>query len=665
MKKSLIVLLLAGVLSAVYAAKDISGYKLELTSAGNETNLLGDGSFEDGGKGWVAIDKKRFSVKRGDGYNGTSGIKLTVYPGSKRILPHKWYDVKLKKGVRYKLSGYGRVDGNVNQVQERGAKVSGRMLLEYWDGRKYIRGFGSSGGIFLKDWKKFSRDFVLSDDIPDTARFKVLIVPSCPAPNSNIRGAIYFDEISLTEDTPRWFVSQVYPIAERLYGHEGFIRFSSTFSGQHKGAKAPEYQVKVTRNGKVLAVADAKVQGARVTAELGKLTPGKAEVTVTLYNSKDKKIYGVQTIPVLIVGKEQMPSYACTVDRLGRAIVNGKPFMPIGLYVIGNRPAKRVADIAKSGVFNTVLLYHTIRFNTQPAMNAFLDACSKNNIKLLFASKFHKVFVKAVEANKHHPAILGWYIDDETSVSKLPQLIANRRLINKIDPWRPTYAVTCFPDDFEQYIKSCDIFGYDPYPIRETSANPTLRGVKAMSDPAERLDAFSWAVPQIFSWGSYDREAKKNKELFLKKFREPTEKQIRGIVITEAIAGSKGFIMYMYCTQIDHGNPDPTAFKRRWPEICRVAGELKALTPFIMSDIERLKLAPADKKGEVRAALFDDGKGEIRVLVCGLDSVHDSVITLPEKYRGKQLKSKFGHVKPLGNGKYHFTGKEFAADILY
>ena len=80
------------------------------------------------------------------------------------------------------------------------------------------------------------------------------------------------------------------------------------------------------RNGKVLAVADAKVQGARVTAKLGKLTPGKAEVTVTLYNSKDKKIYGVQTMPVLIVGKEQMPSYACTVDRLGRAIVNGKPY---------------------------------------------------------------------------------------------------------------------------------------------------------------------------------------------------------------------------------------------------------------------------------------------------------------------------------------------------
>ena len=60
MKKSLVVLLLAGVLSAVYAAKDISGYKLELTSAGNETNLLGDGSFEDGGKGWVAIDKNAF-----------------------------------------------------------------------------------------------------------------------------------------------------------------------------------------------------------------------------------------------------------------------------------------------------------------------------------------------------------------------------------------------------------------------------------------------------------------------------------------------------------------------------------------------------------------------------------------------------------------------------
>ena len=648
---------------SVQAARDISSYQRDIPAKVGETNLLGDGSFEDGGKGWVPVDKSRFSVKRGDGFNGTSGIKLTIFPSCKRILPHKWYDVKLKKGVRYKFSAYGRIDGNY----ARKGGISAKMCIEYWKGRKYIRGFyGLGTGARQKEWKIFSGSFTFPDNIPEDAKFKVVIVPSCPPETSKNSGAVYFDEIRLVEDAPTWSLFQVYPIAEKLYANEGFIRFSSTFSGPFKGSKNPEYQIKVTRNGKVLAVADAQVKGARVTAELGKLTPGKAEVTVTLYSSKDKKIYAEETKTVEIVDYRQLPANACTIDRLGRANVDGKLFMPIGLYMIGNNEVERLQIISEAKVFNTVLLYHASRFKTKEAMTAFLDACVKNNLKLLYASGFSEKYLNEVKAYHSHPAILGWYIDDETSISKLDHLLYKRRSVNALDPFHPTYAVSCFPGDFSEYNKACDILGYDPYPVRETSVTPTLSGILSQSDPAEKLDSFSWAVPQIFSWGSYDNKAKNNKELYYKLFREPTEIQMRGMVLTEVLAGSKGFIMYMFCNIRDLNIPDPDSFARRWPEVCRVAGMLKELEPFILSDIEQIKLpVQLNKKDHVRAALFDDAKGNIRVIICGMTLDHDAIITLPEKYRNKELKSKFGLTKSLGNGKYQFTGKDCAADILY
>jgi hypothetical protein len=73
---------------------------------------------------------------------------------------------------------------------------------------------------------------------------------------------------------------------------------------------------------------------------------------------------------------------------------------------------------------------------------------------------------KLVTAFRSHPALLGWYLNDEYKEDHLPDLLKRNALVTKLDPDHVTYSVedTGNATRLALYKKTSALFGVDPYP---------------------------------------------------------------------------------------------------------------------------------------------------------------------------------------------------------
>src|SRR5699024_2580291 len=116
------------------------------------------------------------------------------------------------------------------------------------------------------------------------------------------------------------------------------------------------------------------------------------------------------------------------VDHNHRLIINGRPTMPIGLYVhmhMGKHKHEILADLdlLKGTAFNCVIEYGSITQNAlRRAMKdgVFVIADIKGQKFYKPRYRKRKGLGKSIVATfKDNPAILGWYISDEAPLSEV------------------------------------------------------------------------------------------------------------------------------------------------------------------------------------------------------------------------------------------------------
>ena len=382
---------------------------------------------------------------------------------------------------------------------------------------------------------------------------------------------------------------------------------------------------------------------------------------------------------------------ACAVDSRGRAFVNGKPFLPVGVYHHNFSTREDLEIIAKSP-FNCVMPYNSLfmRFKDsekrgEDGVREVFDACDAKGLKLIFSIKdvyagSHyaatkalgvegeaAVVEKAVGLLKNHPALLAWYINDELPTTMLDRLTARRREVNRLDPFHPTWAVFCDFAEVPAYGPTCDVVGVDPYPVRDLKSRD-IRSVRHSMEMCQRAVGAPaglavWAVPQIMNWGCYDAKAKKDRDYYNANFRDPSEHEMISMSLLCAIMGAKGFIYYSYSDLSgvisEAAKPD---FDRRWPEVCRMAEVMVSLTPFLLSDSDGPEMTVTAEAGEVLAKAFMDNTGRVRVLVAGAGP-GESRASINVATR-MPLKSRYGKCVAMGDGRYRFQGTDICSDIL-
>ena len=536
-------------------------------------------NFDQGTSGWRL--KPNYSVVNGEGMNGSAAL---VYENRDSKVPYVFphslptFDLMLETGVYYRVSAMIRTEGMV-PAKGHGARLclTGVRTNGTWTGEAYssvVRG--------TKDWTKV--EFMMNPVRPDavTCRLAVYCLPRSV-------GKACFDDIRI-EPLTKPIVGAIVSSAYRNMAAEGRVDFRVGLSvperyalDEVKGVYSYEGANGTRDTGAAAVTARDR---AEFSIDCAKMKMGEGEIAFELLASGGVKLGGAV---MRFSRPSRMPDRRVWIDRHGRTMVNGRPFFPLGMYT-ANLIRK---DTYVKGPFNTVMSY-------TPPDAAEMDFFHANGIKVIYSVKdayaamgsrapecvttvaAENAYVQAkVEAFRRHPALLAWYVNDECTFEMFESLKGRQRLLERIDPDHPTWAVFYQLELLRDMMPTFDVIGTDPYPIPE---EPLSRVTEVTRRTDDAMFGFRpmWQVPQAFDWGVFRKRRPGSPEPYM-----PSVEEMRSMSWQFVAAGANGLVYYSFST-IQHpkrkdGKPT-VPFEKSWGDICRVGAELKKYLPVLTAE---------------------------------------------------------------------------------
>lgn len=630
-------------------------------------NLVRNSSFDEGDKYWRNIDGVNYKVGINFGYNGNAGLRYHKGEDGKYVIISQELP-SLKPGVTYSYGAMVRCEN----VTEPGAGICIEAFSK--DG-KWLAGGYSHKVIGNNDWKLVERTFShgTSLNLPPDAVFRLALII-----DKRASGTAYFDDIFVKEINEEWLLSQIYPTHNSISSDNGNIAFFSKLNNSKEKTTDIFLKFEVRNKKNILLVKECGIKDNYANVDLGQLPVGDYTLSISLIsrNANAERVIGIRKMPLNVkdgINAKDVPS-SCFFDNRGRAIVNGKPFMPIGIMTqkLGKADFER---FEKAG-FNCIMPYAIInsRCSNFEDIQEYFDNARRTGIKIIPSlinfspgscdrrngktaswnniSGSRNITTALINQYKNNPELLAWYINDEVSISYCKEMIEYREFVNRLDPNHPTWSVICRITEIQPMSAATDVIGIDPYPIE--SIDSTLMKADYFGMETEALGMPFWSVPQIFNWKVYWGTFRPGVD------HDPNFQQMLAMCLLDAIHGAKGFIMFSYCSL---QNPSViNSLEERWNDIVNTAKELKSLEPFIMSGKEEPPVEVKQISGVTRARCFQDSKGKCCLLIVGVDNKNEAEIILPAEF--DKFISKTGAVINMGHGKYRFTGGPCSYDIL-
>ena len=595
-------------------------------------------------------------VMDGIGYSASAGMR--IHPHTKKYTWKFETDFKPRFGRTYVFSVSYREHG----------KCFAHLAWESYGGGKHLAGNWNVTTRPLENgWIR--KSVAVTPKFPDDQVEKNNFFTVVTSNGSSEEDWVDFDDVEFREDDPEWYLTNVWPTHNRVFSDNGRVRFYSGYLGPFvpEGAEA-EFTVALKAGGSTLAARKAKDDNGSFTVDFGKLAyEGPARLVVTLADAKTGKICGTKELDVLVGPTYRPKKGEVSVTEQGDALVDGKPFMPLGFYTsLGktrdlDKAARAIAEMHAAG-FNTMVEYWIQGWREK--LPAYYAVCESNDMRVLYnltASCHHQDELETryraeAAAQLNYPPLLGWYVTDEAPLTLIPFVTKLRRMLNEVSPGYPTWECNLFEP--APYLGLSDIYGEDDYPIDEH--NPDLQRMDAkMKEMARCKPAAMWLCGQCFNKANYRPHALESREKYLAAGREPKENEMLSVPLLQASYGAKGFIFYMW-DDLFRG-PVPERYEGRKRAIFNVGAALKSLEPFILANQPIAEIPHVDTKGKTRVVALSDGKGAYRVLVIGLAKENECAFRLPVAYG--PLASRCGNTV-FADGGHRFTGREFSCDIL-
>jgi len=271
-----------------------------------------------------------------------------------------------------------------------------------------------------------------------------------------------------------------------------------------------------------------------------------------------------------------------TIRDDGVTLIDGGPFFPIGIYSISKRPANNNSyddafkELGAAG-FNLAHTYASAR-NTDFA--EFYAAAARHGMKLWVSpetgnnSPDAAGAVQTVARECNEPALLAWYLADDTSGHIGPdELRGVHQAVMEADPYHITVQADGLSrvndDRYVKYVNSTTGFLPEIYPIRQKTDNHVADVIRSMKNVQAGWQAAGrvtpvWAIIQDFEGWGWERF--------------PTNAEERCMVYLALIHGAQGMTWYTYAYRDDkHGAPwDPQI----WAYLKGIATELSSLRDF-------------------------------------------------------------------------------------
>ena len=294
----------------------------------------------------------------------------------------------------------------------------------------------------------------------------------------------------------------------------------------------------------------------------------------------------MQRRPVRSHGCNKTPQRAVYIDSYNRLICNGEPFFPLGMY--WGEPDAEQLDIYADSAFNCLMPYPMLSEEQMDLIHArglktfySLKGCytfAKWHPEAIQTEEDELPFIrKKVEVVREHPALLAWYLNDESPLIHQDRLVAHRQWLEELDPNHPTWAVLYQIGDIEGFFPTCHAIGTDPYPVPEHPLGMvgdwTRKTVHAMHGARP-----VWMVPQVFNWAAYKkREGEKAQQ------RQPTIDEVRSMTWQCIAEGASGLVYYSWFNLYSPEENAGLDFPTYWAEFKKVVQEVKDMTPVLLS----------------------------------------------------------------------------------
>lgn len=362
------------------------------------------------------------------------------------------------------------------------------------------------------------------------------------------------------------------------------------------GSPSPEVEVEVSVSGVTLSnvkvVATLKNQNGDTVAQqnLDSLSANKVtinldlpadapagvyDLTLVLYNKADNNWLAQNAYSLDKLSQERFSSLTSYIDAHNRFILNAEPFFPLGLFTGDDyRWDYSLVDEVADSPFDTVLNYG-INVGTPTQIASYLDHLHAKNLKLIYSLKDYighgqadiDTITQKVNAFKDHPAVISWYLNDESGLQYLPELEARYQKVRELDENHPAWMVHYQKDVLIAEAHTTDILGVDPYPI-PTKPITLVSDMADWAKEAGRGYRPLWMVPQIFDPNNYGFHPS----------RLPTPEEMRAMTYLATNHGAKGLIYYSYF-DIRY----KSYYATQWAAVKKIASEVKSLRPVFLS----------------------------------------------------------------------------------
>jgi len=638
-------------------------------------------AFGQGGNDNLAVNPfredllpKNYSIEQHAGRNGQPG--LVVRDGK------AWYALPLEGVKPYQKYRYGVwVKTKDLTPGVRGATVFVTFLDEKGNFSEADAPI-FNGYIGTRDWT------YIEQEVTAPAKFERVTL------NLYIglgQGEAVFSEPFFRMTSPTWVTKMIYP-AMRFgleAGHQEY-EFNSYTQNMPEDVERKVQVVIADHEGKSVFETEVPVENYRYGFQAD-LAEGRYVAKLTLL---PENLHS--DLKMKVVAPHQEPRV--TVDGKGRFLVNGKLFLPIGIFTNmehlratkWNEKEEPVAWddkwreedtkllIEESSPYNVILAYDSFWWQLEkPDLQGFeatqhmLDLAQKHNKMLILSVKdFHpdritkhrkenlegplNITRAGVERFRNHPALLAWYVNDECEIGAYEA--EQVELIGELDSNHPTLQVQYRPNLQFSALPGGDLIGLDVYPLN--GAHSTQEEVCKVFQSANdgfrsRKGLAISAVPQIFSWYVYTHRRANHL---------PSVGQMRAVTLMMAAYGAKSFIFFAHTSLVHTPQHFDVTFEKVWNEGCEVANTVKELEPYILGEAEYTTPPLTVNSGEpvVRVMTADSGKQAVVITTVGQGTT-DVVIQLDT---ARQFRSKYGKTKSLGDGKYQFTCEWLDCDVL-
>ena len=569
---------------------------------------LVNSSFDDGGsQGWSLSSD--MTIGRGFGHNGSGGLKWENDRPS-QAQGSATQTVAFKVGMEYSFSALIRTESF--KAQNKGATV----CVEWYDAKdKWIGGGYVMGGWTVAENSDWTLVRGVTREIPSNT-VKVVVMLYVGKGSS---GKVFFDNVRF-EPLLRAPVAFVFSSAYRNVAADGEVRFHASLyrpKGEKGSCSVFAYKDASGRERRVAATREDE-DGATLKLPVDELQMGEGEVRCELMSASGKCLGGASCRFARV---NELPKRRVWIDSHKRCIVDGKPFFPLGMY--GSRFEGELLEVFAKGPFNVVMPYRR-------ATRSDLDLLHSKGLKAFVPLRDELLGTDWAKENgfksqeqvddwyrvqignyKNHPALLGWYVNDERPVTEVPVRAHLRDVFWKADPDHPTWAVLDRTYDLREFIPTFDVLGMDPYPVNRKPISHVTEMMREVNH-AIFSDVALWNVPQAFDWGWFGCNQGQD--------RFPTERELANMCWQHIAAGANGLISYCYHTLFRYLK-DETLRKDYWGRICRVHEGVKQMIPVLLSIESAPELADVPLSMPARIWKKD---GRLYVLVVNVENDEQS-----------------------------------------